>query len=168
MNSWPSDVGGGPTHNTKKTTSCLTHQTLVSSAFDFYFSSPLRSSYKYPPSTTPQTTPSDPRLDCKQNKIPSTTDKLLSQQRKGRRTKMDCSKALAVVLICLLVLSATADESCYCKCIKRCRTIPGTVHFDCSKACEAGCVSGGHEGADESCNPDQLGPVTAAGGPRQP
>lgn len=83
---------------------------------------------------------------------------------------MACSKALAVVLICLVVRSATAtgDESCYCECIKRCRTIPGTAHFDCSKACEAGCISGGHEGVDVSCNLGKLGPVTATGMPGQP
>ncbi|URE21770.1 hypothetical protein MUK42_11521 [Musa troglodytarum] len=106
--------------------------------------------------------------------IPSTTDKA-SRRSSEREDQMACSKALAVILIGLVVLSASAssatatgDESCYCQCIKRCRTVPGTGHFDCSKACEAGCISGGHEGADESCNPDKLGPVTSGGAPRQP
>ncbi|KAJ8480059.1 hypothetical protein OPV22_023786 [Ensete ventricosum] len=72
---------------------------------------------------------------------------------------MACSKALALMLICLVVLTAsssaaaTADDgSCYCKCVKRCKTIPGTAHFDCGKACEAGCAAGGHEAHDASCD----------------
>ncbi|URE44360.1 hypothetical protein MUK42_25174 [Musa troglodytarum] len=78
---------------------------------------------------------------------------------------MACGKALALMLICLVVVftasssaaaTATADDgSCYCKCVKRCKTVPGTGHFDCGKACEAGCAAGGHEAHDASCDPTQ-------------
>lgn len=77
---------------------------------------------------------------------------------------MACSKALALTLICLVVVftasssaaAATADDrSCYCKCVKRCKTIPGTGHSDCGKSCEAGCAAAGHEAHDASCDPTQ-------------
>lgn len=69
---------------------------------------------------------------------------------------MACSKALAIVFISLLVFSAASTasaegDSCYCKCLSQCTTVVDI--FDCSKACESGCIAGGHEGIDKDCHP---------------
>ncbi|CAD5182785.1 unnamed protein product [Musa acuminata subsp. malaccensis] len=72
------------------------------------------------------------------------------------KIQMANTKAVAVALLCVMVLSVaavdavsytTVDNSCFCFCmIERCMVTPGATKEACAPPCDEGCVKAGLHG----------------------